>query len=266
MAWEAVVTNAGNALFARWAGGGTLAILGASAGSDTIESTALLAATAIAGEKQQPAITGCRLVDGGVRYALQFTAADAAYTARQIGIWASLDGGDKTLIAIFQNAEGGIPVESIADMPDYIYEFGAIVEMRNSGDMQVNIDTSALASQKDIQAMVRVDMEQAFSQAEKAQARLNIAACTQQDFSAVIPAAGWSSDAPYSVVVEVPGMLESDIPLVDIIQSGSEDTDAPMREAWALVTRIVAGNDSITAYAAEELPEVEIAIQMKVVR
>ncbi|MBQ8507234.1 MAG: hypothetical protein IJ466_07395 [Clostridia bacterium] len=85
-------------------------------------------------------------------------------------------------------------------------------------------------------------------------------------YTATIPASGWSGTAPYSVSISVPGMLESDIPLVDIVQTGSESTDAPVREAWALVTRIVAGNGSITAYAAEEIPAAAIPIQMKVVR
>ena len=77
---------------------------------------------------------------------------------------------------------------------------------------------------------------------------------------------GWTGDAaPYAQEVTVTGIMAADTPLVDIVQTGTEDTDEPMREAWGVVTRIVAGAGKITAYASEK-PAVNIPIQLKVVR
>ena len=77
---------------------------------------------------------------------------------------------------------------------------------------------------------------------------------------------GWTGDAaPYAQEVTVTGITAADTPLVDIVQTGTEETDEPMREAWGVVTRIVAGAGKITAYASEK-PAVNIPIQLKVVR
>ena len=77
---------------------------------------------------------------------------------------------------------------------------------------------------------------------------------------------GWTGDAvPYAQEVTVTDITAADTPLVDIVQTGTEATDEPMREAWGVVTRIVAGAGKITAYASEK-PAVNIPIQLKVVK
>lgn len=77
---------------------------------------------------------------------------------------------------------------------------------------------------------------------------------------------GWTGDAvPYAQEVTVTDITAADTPLVDIVQTGTEATDEPMREAWGVVTRIVAGAGKITAYASEK-PTVNIPIQLKVVK
>lgn len=85
-------------------------------------------------------------------------------------------------------------------------------------------------------------------------------------YSASLLSTGWTGDAaPYAQEVTVTGITAADTPLVDIVQTGTEDTDEPMREAWGVVTRIVAGAGKITAYASEK-PTVNIPIQLKVVK
>lgn len=85
-------------------------------------------------------------------------------------------------------------------------------------------------------------------------------------YTLTIPSTGWTGDAaPYAQEVTVTGITAADTPLVDIVQTGVEATDEPMREAWGMVTRIVTGAGKITAYASEK-PTVNIPIQLKVVR
>ena len=85
-------------------------------------------------------------------------------------------------------------------------------------------------------------------------------------YTLTLPSTGWTGDAaPYAQEVAVTGITAADTPLVDIVQTGTEDTDEPMREAWGVVTRIVAGAGKITAYASEK-PAVNIPIQLKVVK
>lgn len=85
-------------------------------------------------------------------------------------------------------------------------------------------------------------------------------------YTLTLPSTGWTGDAaPYAQEVTVTGITAADTPLVDIVQTGTESTDEPMREAWGVVTRIVAGAGKITAYASEK-PTVDVPIQLKVVR
>lgn len=85
-------------------------------------------------------------------------------------------------------------------------------------------------------------------------------------YTLTLPSTGWAgAAAPYAQEVTVTGITAADTPLVDIVQTGTEATDEPMREAWGVVTRIVAGAGKITAYASEK-PTVDVPIQLKVVK
>ena len=85
-------------------------------------------------------------------------------------------------------------------------------------------------------------------------------------YTLTLPSTGWTGDAaPYAQEVTVTDITAADTPLVDIVQTGTEATDEPMREAWGVVTRIVTGAGKITAYASEK-PTVNIPIQLKVVK
>ena len=89
---------------------------------------------------------------------------------------------------------------------------------------------------------------------------------TVATYTATIPASGWAgSAAPYSVNATISGILASDNPVVDIVQTGTESTDSAMRDAWGVITRITTAAGSITVYASEK-PSVAIPIQLKVVR
>lgn len=85
-------------------------------------------------------------------------------------------------------------------------------------------------------------------------------------YSASLLSTSWTGyAAPYTQEVAVTGITAADTPLVDIVQTGTEATDEPMREAWGMVTRIVTGAGKITAYASEK-PTVDVPIQLKVVK
>ena len=85
-------------------------------------------------------------------------------------------------------------------------------------------------------------------------------------YTATLLSTGWTGEAsPYSQTVTVTGMLATDKPIVDIVQTGTETTDKPMREAWTNITRITTAAGSITAYA-DSKPGVNLPIQMEVLR
>lgn len=89
------------------------------------------------------------------------------------------------------------------------------------------------------------------------------AKATTARYTATIPASGWSTSN--TVMVAVSGILASDTPIVDIVQTGTSSTDETMRENWAKITRITTAANSITVYASE-VPSAAIPIQLRVVR
>lgn len=130
-----------------------------------------------------------------------------------------------------------------------------------NADHATTADTANVAT-----TAVRFDTPQTLTPEQQAQARQNIASASTALYTATIPTTGWSDAAPYNVTIALPGILTTDTPLVDIVQTGDEVVDAPLREAWAAITRITTADGSITVYAAEEIPAVELPIQMRVVR
>lgn len=87
------------------------------------------------------------------------------------------------------------------------------------------------------------------------------------NFSATLSATSWLGDAaPYTQTVTITGLLSTDRPIVDVALTGTASTDTAILEAWGLVSRITTADGSITAVCYEDKPEVDIPIQMEVIR
>lgn len=151
--WSGAVTNVGVALLKKWATGGTLTITKAQSGSGFVNTSQLAAQAALTNPVQTLTITGYQTGDTGVTYRVQILAHTVEYTLRQIGIFAKLDAGAETLIAIFED-ETGLTIPSSADVSDFVFSFSATVQMANTGSLTVNMDTSALVSRSEMEAYV----------------------------------------------------------------------------------------------------------------
>lgn len=151
--WSGAVTNVGVALLKKWATGGTLTITKAQSGSGFVNTSQLAAQAALTNPVQTLTITGYQTGDTGVTYRVQILAHTVEYTLRQIGIFAKLDTGAETLIAIFED-ETGLTIPSSADVSDFVFSFSATVQMANTGSLTVNMDTSALVSRSEMEAYV----------------------------------------------------------------------------------------------------------------
>jgi hypothetical protein len=88
---------------------------------------------------------------------------------------------------------------------------------------------------------------------------------TTADFTATLLADGWSDSAPYTQTVVVDGIAYTDKPFVDISMTDAEDT-ALMTESWNFVRMITADDNSITAYAYDDKPVIDMTVNIKVVR
>ncbi|HIU80001.1 MAG TPA: hypothetical protein IAC67_03705 [Candidatus Coproplasma excrementipullorum] len=168
---SAVITNAGKSLLAEWVTGRCLNLDSAAAGEGTVQDVYLMAQTALVAQKQTLSVLKAERIEGGIRLQLQCTNQTITdeYKINQIGVWASLDEGESTLVAIFQD-ETGVSVPAYDDMPDYVFTFWAVLQVSNEGEFTANIDTSALVTHEDlaavddkIQVLVYVDEDGYFS-------------------------------------------------------------------------------------------------------
>lgn len=153
--WTGVVTNKGAELLAAWAEGTTLNIYSAAAGTGTVAEAAMIAQTALAGQKQAASIVSHSKADGatGLKIQLQITAPSTGYTLNQFGIWAKVGSGEGKLLALFQNSEG-INVPSASDSPDFVYTFYGLIMISNTGSISVTVDASAVVTTATMQAAI----------------------------------------------------------------------------------------------------------------
>jgi len=94
----------------------------------------------------------------------------------------------------------------------------------------------------------------------------DIGAAVNVVYTATLQAANWSgSEAPFSQSVSVSGILSTDTPIIDVVMSGTYDTDIERSSQWNYVYRAVTEANSITFYAKTK-PTIDLPVQIKVVR
>lgn len=85
-------------------------------------------------------------------------------------------------------------------------------------------------------------------------------------YTATLTSSGWSSSAPYTQTVSVSGILSTDTPIADVVLDVVTSTAMAQISAWMCVSNIETADGSITATCFENKPEIDIPIQLKVVR
>ena len=84
--------------------------------------------------------------------------------------------------------------------------------------------------------------------------------------TATIPST-WSGDAaPYTQSVTVEGILESDKPHISPVYSETMEEALNQIDAWAMVNKAVASENTITFYCFDYKPDIAIPIQIEVNR
>ncbi len=152
--FSGVVTNVGATLLNRWASEEkALIVARASCGTGTVSE--LKTQTSVANEVHDVSIASKRVVIGGTKFKIQIVPATTALVVKQVGLWAKLEGdSNNILLALFQDTDG-INVPSQTDMPDYVYNFFALVSMSNTGTMVVNVDTDAVVNESELFSDIR---------------------------------------------------------------------------------------------------------------
>lgn len=76
-------------------------------------------------------------------------------------------------------------------------------------------------------------------------------------YTAELSVSGWTgNEAPYSQTVAVNGLRANDMPIVDLVLSGTYVVDRVRLEQYGVLYRVSAAADSLTAYAMEKPTEI----------
>lgn len=141
--WEiSTITNAGSNLLASWITGTNLRITRAAAGTGTVSTAELYKLTALTEQKQAMSLVGMTKEENAVTVKLQLEAGAEAYKMQQIGVFARIDSGAETLLAVFQD-DNGISVPASSTSQAFIYNFFATLAISNTGTLTVEIDGGA---------------------------------------------------------------------------------------------------------------------------
>ena len=82
---------------------------------------------------------------------------------------------------------------------------------------------------------------------------------------ATLPAAGWSSTAPYKQTVKVDGITANDVPVITQYLEAelTADTVKARNKAFSMLDRAVTGAGSITFWCYNKKPTADITVQIK---
>lgn len=94
---------------------------------------------------------------------------------------------------------------------------------------------------------------------------VNVKQATTTTYTTTLNTTWSGTEAPYSKVQTVTGILATDNPIVDIVPSGTYATDVQVETDWANIYRIVTSANTVTFYAHAK-PTGSIPLQIKAVR
>ena len=70
----------------------------------------------------------------------------------------------------------------------------------------------------------------------------------------------------YEQKIMIDGVKETDNPIVGLLMSGTVDDINEQMDSWGCIQRITCGSGFITVYCYDDLPEIDITVQIKIVR
>lgn len=208
--------------------------------------------TTLTGVQATSAITGAGVYGGNVvQVSALFdnTGVAAAYNIETIGVWAKLDNGAETLIAVVRAQTPDVmPVYDANSPASYIFNLQMTVASASSITMAVNpAGTATVADLQAASAALQTQID-----------ALNYYA------TGTFTAAGWSNSAPYTQTISVSGMTAGAHPGWDInTSSTSAAVLEGLQEAKNAITYIACGAGTVTAYCASDKPAVDLPVFFK---
>lgn len=147
MSWIGVITDVGKNLIAEYASGSSaINVTKVTVGSGIVSTEDMHEATALQTYKDDGYILSKTTVQSGVDFEIQIQACLAgSYKAKEIGLWANVEGSNAVLLALFQNTSG-VDIPAMATNPDFAYVISAVLAIDNIDNLTITVDTAAFVT------------------------------------------------------------------------------------------------------------------------
>lgn len=142
MGWVGVITDVGNAALQRCLMGEELDIDTVKTGTGTVATENMRSSTALVSQTGTGNVKRKELTDAGIRITCNVTPETNAYTMKEIGIFATID-GESVMIALCQNTTG-IEIPAKASFPDFVYSFYGIWDVDNMDNLTITVNTNSI--------------------------------------------------------------------------------------------------------------------------
>ena len=148
--WVGVITDAGNALLARYMTDHLpMTIDQVLYGTGLTPQIDMRRATALVSEAGSGSIEAAEAITNGTRFRIRFGAAEEYTLMTEVGLYGYLgnDSSNKTMIALFQN-EHGKEIPAASTYADFSYLLVDTLAISNDGNLTVVLDPAALVSRR----------------------------------------------------------------------------------------------------------------------
>ena len=153
---DSTITNAGKALIDSWVSGDTLTFTSVVTGSQFTSVRFLAELTSLPDVKQTKPVAAKESTAQGEQLTIDIDVVglDAGYQLRQIGIYAKSGSGAPVLFAVLEDVNG-FYIPSEAEMPDFVFEFLALIVMSVDGNVELKVDPTQLVTMAAMQYYVQ---------------------------------------------------------------------------------------------------------------
>ena len=176
------------------------------------------------------------------------------FVFRELGLYAKGETGEAQLYWYVNYGESAGTMKASGSTVQTEQEVNVVTAISTAANVSITIQSAVWAEKRDLDTLTERVGTVETNKLEEAK------------YTVTIPHTGWTgSAAPFTKNVTLSGILATDEPIIDLVQSGNWSTDLARRDAWNCITRIVTANNQLKI-TADAIPDVDLPIKVRCFR
>ena len=259
MGFEKVyITSAGLELEAKSRTGKTINILRVEVGDGELTDNNIIEKTSLIHKILECELNSLKEVDSQtiINFILQQSKVDEGFYFREFGVIAKDPDTQEEVLYLYANA--GNKAEFIDDKTATAIndrKIDIVVKSNNTDNVTISIDNTG----------VYVEREEYQTKIGEIESLINTKANKKKVYNIVIGTTGWSDTVPYTKTIDVEGILATDEPTVDLLQSDDIETAKKEIEEFAKIDRVDSLENNIILKCYDEKPTVSLNTRIEVI-